>query len=155
MNKYFLATAASVALTLAGCSGSAKDSASQTASAAAAAATDAGGSDSGASASLEGVKGRIPLYDSNVTRKPGNVISGMYDFETSDPPAQVAAWYKAHVPAALAGKWSDPDPDAAPEWVYQAKLSDGAVNVTIQPVVAANQAAYAPGTKSIVAVIDR
>jgi hypothetical protein len=141
---------------LAGCSSSAKDSASQAgATAAAASAADAGDSNAGASDSLEGVKGRIPLYDSNVTRKPAKVMSGMYEFETSDPPAQVAAWYKAHVPAALAGKWSDPDPDAAPQWVYQAKLTDGAVNVTIQPVESANQAAYAPGTKSIVAVIDR
>jgi hypothetical protein len=137
---------------LAGCSSSAKDSASQ---AAATASADAAGSAAGASASLEGVKGRIPVYDSNIPSKPQAVMTGMYGFETSDPPAQVAAWYKAHVPAGLGGKWSDPDPDAVPEWVYQAKLSDGAVNVTIQPANPANQSSYAAGTKSIVAVIDR
>jgi len=140
---------------LAGCSGSAKNSDSQASSATAApAAADAGGSDS-ASGALEGVKGRVPLYTSNVTRKSQTITPGMYQFETSDSPAQVAAWYKAHVPAALGGKWSDPDPDAAPQWGYQAKPSDGAVSVTIQPAQASNQAAYAPGTKSIVAVTDR
>lgn len=107
-----------------------------------------------ASGVLDGVKNRAPIYDSHITAKPAAVTSGMYQFETSDTPAQVVAWYKAHIPGSLAGKWSEPDPDAAPEWGFKGNVSDGTFDITIQPVNP-KYTGYAAGSKTIVAVIDK
>ncbi len=103
---------------------------------------------------LDGVKNRVPIYDSNTTAKPSTVTSGMYQFETSDTPKQVVAWCKAHIPAAVPGKWREPDPDAAPEWGFTGNVSDGAFSITIEPVNPGYKG-YAAGSKTIVAVLDR
>jgi hypothetical protein len=140
------AAALVAALLAAGCSGSSSGD-TQTQATQAQEQTSATGA-------LDGVKNRVPIYDSNITAKASTVTPGMYQFETSDTPAQVVAWYKAHIPGSLAGKWNMPDPDAAPQWGYRADVSDGRFDITIQPVNTAYKG-YAAGSKSIVAVIDK
>jgi len=142
-SKSHLAAALVAALLSVGCSGSSGGSQAHT--------TQAQAQDAGA---LDGVKERVPIYDSNITAKPSTVMSGMYQFETADTPAQVVAWYKAHLSAALPGKWSEPDPDAAPEWGFRGNISDGSFSITIQPVNTAYKG-YAAGSKTIVAVTDK
>lgn len=142
-NKTCLTALLIAALLASGCSGSSRTTGSQ-------AQTQARAPASGA---LEGVKNRVPVYDSHITAQPATVTPGMYQFETSDTPAQVVAWYKAHMPGSLDGKWSYPDPDAAPEWGFQGTVSDGRLDITIQPVNTA-YTGYGAGSKTIVAVID-
>src|ERR1700722_17768425 len=141
-----LAMALGAALLVAACTGASHDAQSQ----AQAQTQDSSQSQAGGG-EVKGVKQRVSLYDSHVTAKPATVTPGMYQFETSDTPVQVVAWYKAHIPRSLAGKWAEPDPDAAPEWGFRANLSDGKFNITIQPVNKA-YGGYSAGSKTIIAV---
>ncbi len=112
-----------------------------------------------ASGSLEGVKYRVPVYTSNLTSPPTKGLApGIYQFQTADSVLTVVAWYKAHLPSNMGGSWVSSDPSGAAanvDWSYvhtQGAGDDFSLDVEHSR---SNGPAYAPGTKTIVEVVDR
>lgn len=109
--------------------------------------------------SLQGVKYRVPVYSSNITRPAERGLApGIYQYQTSDSVSTVLAWYKSHIPSGLGGVW-DSSQDDGPiddrDWGYDhAHPAGGAFSVGINHT-RSGEPGYAPGTKTVVQVVDR
>lgn len=108
---------------------------------------------------MQGVKYRIPVYSSNITRPAERGLAlGIYQFETSDSVSTVLAWYKSHIPNEMGGVW-DSSQDDGPiddrDWGYDhAHAPGGRFSVAINHL-RKGLPGYAAGTKTIVQVVDR
>lgn len=99
------------------------------------------------------------MYTSNLTSPPTSDLSpGIYQFQTSDPVLTVVAWYKAHLPGNMGGTWVSSDPSGAAanvDWSYvHTQTAGDNFSVDVEHS-RSNGPAYAPGTKTIVEVVDR